>query len=193
MRLLLVVSALATCVPAWSESKLAYVDLRVQGGATVTTGAMGALTLMCGDIGDNSRHVVEMDQDVGIVIGIRGIGASVHAPIDGAPDLPLRLAGGEFLGGLGYLADAENHLELLAKYHMGVTAQTGDTRRFRRNGTYRGFGGELGWYHTWTSRIQFGLLAGYSVRTLRLDVPGGSRYSSRIDGIDASASLGYRF
>src|SRR4051812_2667199 len=97
-RLMPALAILAMSSSAWAESKLSFVDMRVEGGATTTTGPLASLTLMCGDIGDKDPHVVEMDQDVGIVIGVRGLVGRTTAPINGAPDQPVRLAGGEFLG-----------------------------------------------------------------------------------------------
>ncbi|MBA2481323.1 MAG: hypothetical protein H0V44_11735 [Planctomycetes bacterium] len=193
--LVLVFAAMSTASAAnWEESpsKLAFVDLRVSGGATANSDPVVAVSLMCGDLGLKDQHVITIDQDAGIVIGVRGIGARVDAKLSGNQSQAVRLAGGEFLGGFGYIAGPKDHLELLGGYHMGVTTLAGDGSNFSRNGTYRGFGGELGWYHTWDSHVQIGILAGYSVRKLKLDSPGG-RVSARVGGVDAMASLGYRF
>ena len=54
-----------------AESKLVFSDIRVQGGVMGTSGTGGALSLMAGDIGDNTKHVVDIDQDLGFVLGIR--------------------------------------------------------------------------------------------------------------------------
>ncbi|MBA3707986.1 MAG: hypothetical protein H0W83_04085 [Planctomycetes bacterium] len=177
---------------AESESKLSFADLRVQAGVADTTGPSAAITLMCGDIGNANQHAIDVNEDLGIVLGVRGTLLRTDMTVLGT-DITERLVGGEFLIGLGIYAGPRDHVELAGGYHIGVLGASGDNQHFRKNGTYRGFGGELGWYHTWKSHLQFGLLAGYSARTVRVDITDGSRASVNVNGLDAAISLGYRF
>src|SRR5258707_569841 len=70
-----------------SESELSFIDLRVHAGVNATNGHGGALTLMCGDIGDKDQHVIDTWRDIGVVIGLRFDAQHVKAKTDGGPTL----------------------------------------------------------------------------------------------------------
>ena len=179
---------------AHAESALSFVDLRLHGGLAQSDGGGGHLTLMAGDIGNKSQSVLDLDADMGIVIGLRADLTKVTGKIDSTPDTKTELGGGSFVGGLGFYIDKNSHLELLASYGKGWTSTTG-TPWGDRDGAYTTIAGELGWYYTWAKHVQIGLVAGWSQSQLKLDDPSGAagKIKGRAQGVDAGISLGYRF
>src|SRR5271157_3657171 len=55
---------------AHAESEMSFVDLRVEGGS-IAGGPGASITFVTGDLGDKSPQNVSIDQDMGIVIGVR--------------------------------------------------------------------------------------------------------------------------
>lgn len=176
-----------------AESALSFVDLRAGGGVTVSEGKTVNLTLMAGDIGNKDKHVISMDADMGIVIGLRGQMAEVTAKrIDGLGDLDLKLGGGTLMGGLGFYLGKKSHAELLFGYARGVGTQTGSAPWDERDSSYSQLLGELGWYYTWNSHLMVGITAGYSQIKVTWD-NAGTDVDAKAKGIDAGIALGYRF
>ena len=175
------------------ESALSFVDLRAGGGITVSNGETVNLSLMAGDIGNKDQHIISVDADMGVVIGLRGQMAKVTAKrIDGLGDLDLKLGGGTLIGGLGFYLGKNNHAELLFGYARGVGTQTGSGPWSQRDSSYTQLLGELGWYYTWSSHLQIGLTGGYSQIKVKWD-NAGTDVDAKAKGIDAGLSLGYRF
>ncbi|HEX3134806.1 MAG TPA: hypothetical protein VHX44_14665 [Planctomycetota bacterium] len=175
------------------ESALRFVDLRVQGGVAVNDGEAASLTIMAGDIGNKDQHVITIDADMGIVIGIRGQVAKVTADFEKIPgDIDVKLGGGTFLGGLGFYLGKNSHAELLAGYSTGIGSSTGSTPFEERDIRYYQYLGELGWYYTWSTHVQVGITAGYSVMKITYKADAGDE-KAKADGVDAALSLGYRF
>lgn len=190
---LAVLSCLALASAAAQESALRFVDLRVQGGVTVDEGQAASLTLMAGDIGNKDQHVISLDADMGIVIGLRGSTGEITADFeDGPGDIDLKFGGGAFMGGLGFYLGKNSHAELLAGYARGVGSTTGSTPWEDRDAKYYQYLGELGWYYTWSSHLQLGITAGYSVMKVKYDTDVGEE-KAKAQGIDAALSLGFRF
>jgi len=190
---LVVLACFATGSLSAAESALRFVDLRVQGGVTATDGEAASLTLMAGDIGNKDQHVISMDADMGIVIGLRGQVSEVTAAFEDIPgDIDLKLGGGAVMGGLGFYLGKNSHAELLAGYARGVGSTTGSTAWEDRDASYFQYLGELGWYYTWNSHVQIGVTAGYSVIKIKYDTPTGDE-KAKADGVDAALSLGFRF
>ena len=119
-------AALPTGALCAEESALRFVDLRAQGGVTLQDGATANLTLMAGDIGSKDKHVITLDADMGIVLGLRGQLAQVtFKRDDGGEDLDMKLGGVTFLGGLGFFLGPNSHAELVVGYARGVGSTTG--------------------------------------------------------------------
>lgn len=190
----LAVLALAAIASAQAaESALSFVDLRVQGGLAANDGDAASLTVMAGDIGNKDQHIISLDADMGVVIGLRGQMAQVTAKRDdGLGDLDLKLGGGAVLGGLGFYLGKHTHAELLFGYARGVGTQTGSTPWAQRDSSYIQYQGELGWYYTWETGIQVGITAGYSVIKVTWDND-GTDVKAEAKGVDAAVALGYRF
>lgn len=190
---LAVLALIASASPLMAESALSFVDLRVQGGLAVNEGEAASLTLMAGDIGNKNKHVITLDADMGVVIGLRGQMSDVTAERDdGLGDLELKLGGGALLGGLGFYLGKHSHAELLFGYSRGVGTQTGSTPWEDRDSSYVQYQGELGWYYTWDHGLQVGITAGYSVIKVEWD-DNGNDVEAEAQGVDAAIALGYRF
>ena len=175
------------------ESALSFVELRAGGGVTVSNGEIVSLSLMAGDIGSKDQHIISLDADMGIVIGLRGQMSNVTAKrIDGLGDLDLKLGGGTAVGGLGFYLGKNSHAELLVGYSRGVGTQTGSGPWSQRDSSYTQLLGELGWYYTWNNHFQIGLTGGYSQIKVTWD-NAGTDVDAKAKGIDAGLSLGYRF
>ncbi len=191
--------ALVTCLALGSlpaaESALRFVDVRAQGGVTVTDGQTANLTLMAGDIGNKSQHVITLDANMGIVLGLRGQVAEITAERnDGLKDFDVKLGGGTALGGLGFYLGKNSHAELVFGYAKGVGSTDGTNPWSDRDTKYTQYVGELGWYYTWDSNIQVGLTAGYSVMKLKYDdAVLGQTIKAEAKGFDGSVVLGVRF
>ena len=187
-------AALSTGSLYAAESALRFVDLRAQGGITLQDGATANLTLMAGDIGSKDKHIISLDADMGIVLGLRGQLAQVtFKRDDGGEDLDMKLGGGTFLGGLGFFLGPHSHAELVVGYARGVGSTTGSHAWDEGDTKYTQYLGELGWYYTWSSNIQLGIIAGYSLMKVEYDDPLLGTIDGEADGFDASISLGYRF
>jgi hypothetical protein len=193
-RLVLVTCLALGALPA-AESALRFVDLRAQGGLTVSEGETANLTLMAGDIGNKDQHVISLDADMGIVIGLRGQVAEITAERDdGLKDFDVKLGGGTVLGGLGFYLGKNSHAELVGGYAKGVGSTTGSNPWEDRDTSYTQYLGELGWYYTWSSHIQVGLTAGYSVMKLKYDDPVlNKKIKAEAKGFDGGVAIGFRF
>jgi hypothetical protein len=191
----LLVLALAAVGSARAESALAFVDLRAQGGLAASDGNSASLSVMAGDIGNKDQHVISLDADMGIVIGLRASMMEVTGEReDGGADLDLTLGGGTFLGGFGFYLGKNTHAELLGAYSQGSGSTTGDVPWDDRDTRYKAYHAEFGWYYTWSTGIQLGLLGGYSIIKLKYDDPVlAARVKAEAKGFDASIALGYRF
>jgi hypothetical protein len=190
----LVLACSVVVVPAADASALRFVDLRAQGGVTVDDGPTANLTLMAGDIGNKNRHVITMDADLGIVLGLRGQVADVTAERDdGLGDLDLTLGGGTLLGGLGFYLGERSHAELVFGWAQGVGTTTGSHPWDERDTRFTQYLGELGWYYTWNVAVQVGVTVGYSVVKVKHDDPVAGRIKAEADGVDAGIALGVRF
>jgi hypothetical protein len=191
--------ALVTCLALGSlpaaESALRFVDVRAHGGLTVSDGETVNLTLMAGDIGNKDQHVISLDADMGIVLGLRGQVAEITAERDdGLEDFDVKLGGGTALGGLGFYLGKRSHAELVFGYAKGVGSTTGGNPWSDRDTKYTQYLGELGWYYTWSTNIQVGLTAGYSVMKLKYDdAVLDQTIKAEAKGFDGSVALGFRF
>lgn len=188
---ILVLLTAAALAPAL-ESKLVYADIRVQGGVMGSTGVGGAISLMAGDIGDKRKHVVDLDQDMGIVLGIRaqyGQGIDVKDR-----DEDIDLTGGVFLGGLGFYVNKTMHAELLFGWGVGMLSVDGPVLN-RDEGKYMSYSGEFGWYWMLTKRLQLGLVGGYTYAKLTTRDPTNTVDGEKLvaGGVDAGVAVGWRF
>lgn len=176
-----------------AESALAFVDLRAQGGLLASEGNAASLTIMAGDIGNKDKHVISLDADMGIVIGLRGLVGRVTADYEDLPgDIELDVGGGSFLGGLGFYLGPNSHAELLAGYGGGVGTVDGSHPWDERVARYTHYQAELGWYYTWSTHLQVGVTVGYSLVKVEVDTTGGDE-DAETDGFDAGLALGFRF
>ena len=192
MRTIPILVLLSVAALAQAESKLVFADVRVQGGVMGTTGVGGAISLMAGDIGDNTKHVINMEQDMGVVLGIRaqyGQGIDVHGRKE-----DIDLTGGVFLGGLGIYISKTSHAELLFAWGVGMISVDGPVAN-RDEGKYMSYGGEFGWYWMMTKRLQLGLVGGYTYAKLTTRDPTGTVDAEKLvaGGVDAGVSVGWRF
>jgi len=197
MSITLRLAALA-CLTAGSlsaaESALRFVDLRAHGGLTLNDGETANLTLMAGDIGNKNKHVISLDADMGIVLGLRGqLSQVTFERNDGLGDLDIKLGGGTFMGGLGFYLGTNSHAELVVGYARGVGSTTGSNPWDDNDTKYTQYMGELGWYYTWSTNIQVGVTVGYSLLKVRYDDPLIGEIKGKADGIDATLAIGYRF
>lgn len=193
---LAVVACLASCTSGMfaAESALRFVDLRAQGGLTLNDGEAASLTIMAGDIGTKDKHIISLDADMGIVLGLRGqVSQVTFSRDDDGEDLDIKLGGGVFMGGLGFYLGTNSHAELLVGYARGVGSTTGSNPWEDRDTSYTQWVGELGWYYTWSSNIQVGVTVGYSLLNVEYDDPLIGTIEGEADGIDAALALGYRF
>ena len=197
MRTLLLLSCSATvCLSqAYAESALSFVDLRAQAGIAQTEGQSGSLTLMAGDIGNKDQHVLTMDADMGIVLGLRGSVTETTAKRkDTNTDLDLKLGGGAIVGGLGFYLGKNVHMELAGGYGQGVGTTTGDNPWDARDSRYKMYLAELGLYYTLTNGVQLGLIVGGSIVKVTFDdVVTSSKVKAETEGFVGSVALGYRF
>jgi hypothetical protein len=196
------------------ESQQRFLDVRLQAGlergfseiddedARGQPSLAGAVTLMYGDIGSARPHEAENDwqewmDDLGFVLG--GRAAAVHWTGDPGRDSGRRVSRESFglavVGGLAWRWNDSVHLELCGLYGVGVSS-TGKAieGEFERSGAMRWYGVEAGTYYTWRNNLQTGLTLGYD--QARFDAPlgaSGDDVAWRAGGVDAYASLGYRF
>lgn len=179
-------------IAAQAESRLEFVDLRLQGGLTESVGLGGALTLMCGNIGD--KNVADEEpNDVGIVIGVRA-GANRLKADDGVNTYRANIASIGALGGLGYYAGKRDHVELCVGYAIGHVTLADDHAGFSANdGRSTTISGELGWYHTWKRGWQLGVLGGWSWTRFACNPGTASESTAASYGVNIAGSLGYRF
>ncbi|MBA3700441.1 MAG: hypothetical protein H0W78_16465 [Planctomycetes bacterium] len=190
--------AALACLTAGSlsaaESALRFVDLRAQGGLTLNDGETANLTLMAGDIGNKDKHIVSLDADMGIVLGLRGqVSQVTFKRNDGLGDLDMKLGGGTFLGGLGFYLGTNSHAELVVGYARGLGSTTGSNPWDDDDTKFTQYVGELGWYYTWSTNIQVGVTVGYSLLKVKYNDPLIGTIKGEADGFDASIALGYRF
>lgn len=189
----LVVCGLATATAHGAESALAFVDLRAQGGVLVGESPAASLSIMAGDIGNKNKHVISLDADMGIVIGLRGLMSEITAEYEDLPgDIDLDIGGGSFLGGLGFYLGKNSHAELLAGYGGGAGTVDGSHPWDDKVAKYTHYQAELGWYYTWDTHLQVGLTVGYSLIKVKVDTTAGDE-KAETDGFDAGLALGYRF
>jgi hypothetical protein len=189
LRALLPLAAAAVVAASDAESELTFVDLRAHGGLVASNGRGFAVTLMCGDIGDKEQHVVDMSQDLGIVIGARGIAQHVKAKLDAGPTLEENILGIEACGGVGAYVDPKNLLELVAGYGFGQNSD-GTASGFHKRGSTKQLSFELGWYYTMAKHYQVGALVGFEHDSIKYS---GSGYKATAQGANAAVELGYRF
>jgi hypothetical protein len=193
MRLIPILAVLSSVALAQGEeSKLVYADVRVQGGVMGTSGVGGAISLMAGDIGEKGSHVINVDQDMGVVLGIR---AQYAKGVDVRNrDEDVDLTGGVFLGGLGFYVSKTVHAELLFAWGLGMLSVDGPTID-RDEGRYMSYGGEFGWYWMMTKRLQLGVVAGYTYAKLTTRDPTNTVDAEKLvgGGIDAGVAVGWRF
>lgn len=189
-----VLACLATGTLSAAESALRFVDLRAQGGITLNDGQTANLTLMAGDIGNKDKHIISLDADMGIVLGLRGqLSEVTFERNDGGGDLDMKLGGGTFMGGLGFYLGTNSHAELVAGYARGLGSTTGSNAWEDDDTKYTQYLGELGWYYTWESNIQVGVTVGYSLMKVTYDDPLIGKIKGEADGFDAALAIGYRF
>jgi hypothetical protein len=189
----LVACGLVSTAMHGADSALRFVDLRAQGGVVATEGTAASLTIMAGDIGNQDKHVISLDADMGIVIGLRGLVGKISADYDELPgDIDLEIGGGSFVGGLGFYLGKNSHAELLAGYGGGVGTVDGSHPWDERVAKYTHIQAELGWYYTWGTHLQVGVTAGYSLFKVTVDTTAGDE-KAETDGFDAGLALGFRF
>lgn len=187
-------ASLSTEALAVEESALRFVDLRVQGGLTLNDGEAASLTLMAGDIGNKNKHIISLDADMGIVLGLRGqVSQVTFERNDGGGDLDIKLGGGTFMGGLGFYLGTNSHAELVVGYAKGVGSTTGSNPWDSRDTSYSQMMAELGWYYTWSTNIQVGVTVGYSLLKVEYDDPLIGEIEGEADGIDGAIAIGFRF
>lgn len=191
---LAVLACLATGSVSAAESALRFVDIRAQGGVTLNDGENASLTLMAGDIGNKNKHVISLDADMGIVLGIRGQLAKVtFERDDGGDDLEMKLGGGTFMGGLGFYLGTNTHAELVVGYAKGIGSTTGSHAWDDDDTEFTQYMAEFGWYYTWSTNIQVGVTVGYSLMKVEYDDPLIGMIEGEADGFDATLAIGYRF
>jgi hypothetical protein len=178
---------------AQAEAKLSYIDLRVEAGEVV--GGPGAsITLISGNLGDKKQQEVTIDQDMGIVLGLRGLVSRCQVSFDHAPastdSFSLDLTGGEALGGIGLLINPNEHIELVAGYALGLTAAHSG---FVERGRFRGWMGEAGYYRGFKSGMVLGLAGGWTFFQAQTDDASGAALDIKLSGLDLVVSMGYRF
>lgn len=185
--------SLVTITAHGAESALRFVDLRAQGGVSANEATVASLSVMAGDIGNKNKHVISLDADMGIVIGLRGLLGQITAEYEDLPgDIDLDIGGGSFLGGLGFYLGPNSHAELLAGYGGGACTVDGSHPWDERVAKYTHYQAELGWYYTWRTHIQVGVTLGYSLYKVKVDTTAGDE-KAETDGFDAGVALGYRF
>jgi hypothetical protein len=193
LRFALVTGIAIGTASAADQSALAFVDLRAQGGLMYGDGQGASLTVMAGDIGNKDQHIISLDADMGIVIGLRGLVANVSPRYKDLPgEIDLQIGGGSFLGGLGFYLGPHSHAELLAGYGRGVGTVDGSNPWDERVAKYTHYQAELGWYYTWSTHIQVGVTAGYSLLKVTVDTTAGDE-KAEASGLDAALALGFRF
>lgn len=189
----LVACGLVAATAHGAESALSFVDLRAQGGVIATEGTAASLTIMAGDIGNKDKHVISLDADMGIVIGLRGMVGQITAEYEDLPgDLDLDIGGGSFLGGLGFYLGKNSHAELLGGIGGGACTVDGSHPWDDKVATYTHYQAELGWYYTWGTHLQVGVTVGYTLLKVKVDTTAGDE-KAETDGFDAGLALGYRF
>ncbi|MBA3939013.1 MAG: hypothetical protein H0X38_16325 [Planctomycetes bacterium] len=177
---------------AEDQPLLAFVDLRAQAGVAANSGRLAELTLMAGDIGDKSAHVIDVDSSLGIVIGVRGVSELI--PFARSPDGKVHLYGGELLGGIGIYAGKEDHIEVVAGYGKGYMSFTDSHTDFHKDGDATIILGEIGWFHTFDEHYQLGITAGWATNRMTLHGANGANGDSfKSNGINATLAVGYRF
>jgi hypothetical protein len=180
-----------------AESEVSYEDLRVQAGSMCNNGEQIAFTFMAGDLGDKDQGVVDIGTDFGFVLGVRGVigrAAATVEVVNSGPDIALNVLGGEVLGGLGYYLGKNDILEFLVGLSLGVSSETGQTALNHRDGSYSGYTGEIGWYHT-IDRTNFvlGLVVAAERIHNTLKLQSGDDFPVRAQGFDVTLAFGYRF
>lgn len=191
---LAVLACLATGSLSAAESALRFVDIRAQGGVTLNEGESASLTLMAGDIGNKNKHVISLDADMGIVLGIRGQLANVtFERDDGGDDLEMKLGGGTFMGGLGFYLGTNAHAELVVGYAKGIGSTTGSNAWDDDDTEFTQYMAEFGWYYTWSTNIQVGVTVGYSLMKVEYEDLLIGMIEGEADGFDATLAIGYRF
>jgi hypothetical protein len=191
---LAVLACLATGAVSAAESALRFVDLRAQGGLALNDGQTAALTLMAGDIGNKDRHVISLDADMGIVLGLRAQLAKVTFKRDDTgADLDMKLGGGTAMGGLGFYLGPNSHAELLVGYARGMGSTTGSHPWDESDTKYSQYLGEFGYFYTWSNHLQVGVTVGYSLMKVTYDDPLIGDIDGETDGFDAAIAIGYRF
>lgn len=191
---LAVLACLATGSLSAAESALRFVDLRAAGGVTLNDGESASLTLMAGDIGNKNKHVISLDADMGIVLGIRGQLANVtFERNDGGDDLEMKLGGGTFMGGLGFYIGTNTHAELVVGYAKGIGSTTGSHAWDDDDTEFTQYMAEFGWFYTWSTNIQVGVTVGYSLMKVEYQDPLIGTIKGEADGFDATLAIGYRF
>ncbi len=177
---------------AEDQPLLAFVDLRAQAGVAANSGRLAELTLMAGDIGDKSAHVIDVDSSLGIVIGVRGVSELI--PFERSPDGKVHLYGGELLGGIGIYAGKEDHVEVVVGYGKGYMSFKDSHTDFHKDGDATIILGEIGWFHTFDEHYQFGITAGWATNRMTLHGASGANGDSfKSNGINATLAVGYRF
>jgi hypothetical protein len=131
-----------------------------------------------------------MSQDLGIVIGLRGVAQHVKAKLDAdGSTIQENILGLEACGGIGAYVDPQNLLELVVGYGFGQNSD-GTSNTFHKRGSTKQLSFELGWYFTMDKHYQIGALVGYEHDSIKYSSGG---YKATAQGANLAAELGYRF
>ena len=177
----------------WAQSKLEFVDLRLQGGLVETQGYGGALTLMAGNIGTKDP-MLEVPDDLGLVLGLRG--SLAHQRVkDGDDQIDTNLAAAHVLGGFGYYVNKRQHCELYVGYGLGRPTLTADHGGFHNDGNATVWTAECGWHYTRKSGTQFGIVGGWSWTRVEFQPAEETSPSvfAQANGFNLMVSVGHRF
>jgi len=196
----IVASAVALCCsvagPALHASdedvpELSYGDLRLSGGAYANHWYDGNLAIVAGNIGEKDPHATDDWADLGIVVGLQVSTARVPLALADNATYKARLSGAALLLGLGMYLDEGDHMEFLLGYGYG-RASDATRSGFSSVGTYTGYQGQVGIYHTFDQHYQIGAYLGYVLDKVKLDGNPGT-FTANAEGVMLNASIGYRF
>ncbi len=172
-------------------SELEFVDIRLAGGLHADRVNGTDLTLMAGNIGDKTQHTVDTWSDAGIVIGLRALYDVDYLRISNAPNYKARLLGLDLVGGVGFLVNDVDDLELVAGLGRGETSDA-TVSKIKKVGTFTELMGELGYYHP-IGPVLIGGNVGFSYDKLKIDGPQGGSFSGKVTGLDLKLAVGWRF
>ncbi len=160
--------------------QLSFADLRLAGGLAGSAPGFLRLSLVGGEFG-------EIAPGFGLVLGL-GLEAQRLTRIDDQDDASARSLGALVQFGVGSVAIADSHVELVANWGRGFASDTGGIPLNAGDGRWRTLGIELGWHQTLDEQWQYGTILGWGRHTVETDGASG-----RQQGFTVGLSTGYRF